>query len=181
MLYDNNNVIYCYATGDVTGRDWYTGGLVGLAGGDESIIKECYATGNVTGVSGVGGLAGQVHTIIDCYALGDVTGSGERIGGLVGQNGGPIENCYSAGHVTADIPIDRYPGGMVGFYNGGYNITGCYYDKDTSGMSDNTGKGTPKTTEEMKQQATYADWDFYNIWDIDEGASYPFLRWENIK
>ena len=46
-------VIYCYATGDVTGRDWYTGGLVGLAGGDESIIRNA-TTGNVAGVSGVG-------------------------------------------------------------------------------------------------------------------------------
>ena len=30
----------------------------------------------------------------------------------------------------------------------------------------------------MKQQATFIGWDFTNIWDIIEGVTYPYLRWE---
>lgn len=187
QLYSDNNVINCYATGDVTGTGylgkdgltgWYTGGLVGLAQGvGESIIQRSFATGNVTGVSGVGGLVGQVHTIIDCYALGNVTGSGDGIGGLAGYNGGPIENCYSVGLVTAP-DSSQYYGGMLGHYNSTYDIVSSYYDEETAGMTD-TDKGTPKTTAEMKQPETFVGWDFDDIWDIDEGESYPYLKWQN--
>ena len=30
----------------------------------------------------------------------------------------------------------------------------------------------------MKQQATFVDWDFTNIWDIKECITYPYLRWQ---
>jgi len=52
-----------------------------------------------------------------------------------------------------------------------------YYDKETSGQDD-TGKGIPKTTAEMMQQSTFETWDFTNIWRINEGNSYPYLRWQ---
>ena len=45
----------------------------------------------------------------------------------------------------------------------------------TSGQSTSAG-GIGKTTAEMKQQATFAGWDFVTIWGIAEGASIPGLR-----
>jgi hypothetical protein len=39
----------------------------------------------------------------------------------------------------------------------------------------NSKGGEGKTTAQMKQQATYIDWDFRTIWKIDEGISYPRL------
>jgi hypothetical protein len=36
-----------------------------------------------------------------------------------------------------------------------------------------------KTETQLKQQATYVDWDFTNIWQIDEGNSYPKFIWED--
>jgi hypothetical protein len=30
----------------------------------------------------------------------------------------------------------------------------------------------------MKQQATFENWDFENVWDIDEGEGTPYLRCE---
>ena len=30
----------------------------------------------------------------------------------------------------------------------------------------------------MKQQATFVNWDFDNIWGIEEGITYPFLQWQ---
>jgi hypothetical protein len=56
-------------------------------------------------------------------------------------------------------------------------ITNSYYDSETSGQSDDDGRGEPKTTAEMKKQETYADWDFDDIWGIDENNGYPYL-WE---
>jgi hypothetical protein len=31
----------------------------------------------------------------------------------------------------------------------------------------------------LKQEATFENWDFVNVWDIVEGQTYPFLR--NVK
>jgi|LFRM01.1.fsa_nt_gb hypothetical protein len=46
--------------------------------------------------------------------------------------------------------------GLVGNEPGSYLTVGnCYYDKDTSQRND-TGKGTPKSTADMKKQATFS-------------------------
>ena len=54
-------------------------------------------------------------------------------------------------------------------------LTECYYDATTSGKSD-TGKGTPKTTAELKSDATITNWD-KDIWAIEEFANdgYPYI------
>ena len=67
-------------------------------------------------------------------------------------------------------------------------ITDSFYDNTTSGQSD-TGKGTGKTTAQMKTLATFTDtattglstsWDFNSIWNIDTSGTindgYPYLR-----
>ena len=58
-------------------------------------------------------------------------------------------------------------------------ITDSFYDKATSGQSD-SGKGTGKTTAQMKTKATFTNWDFDTIWDIDTSGTindgYPYLR-----
>jgi hypothetical protein len=45
----------------------------------------------------------------------------------------------------------------------------------TSGQETSVG-GEGKTTAQMKQRATFVDWDFANVWDIAENQTYPFLR-----
>jgi hypothetical protein len=184
----------CYATGEVTG-DEYTGGLVGYTP-TGCTIKNCYATGSVTGGSDTGGLVGQnfFSSITSCYATGKVTGTdltgglvgsnfdgtltncyatgevkgGSNIGGLVGCNFGTITNCYATGNVSGS-----YTGGLVG--SNYSTITNSYYNSETTGRSDDDGRGTPLTTAEMKQQSNFSDWDFDTVWDIDPGTSYPYL------
>jgi hypothetical protein len=46
---------------------------------------------------------------------------------------------------------------------------------DTSGEEASAG-GEGRTTAQMKQRATFVDWDFANVWDIAENQTYPFLR-----
>lgn len=180
----------CHASGMVLGNTG-VGGLVGVSESDYfkeefGNISNCYASGDVSGLDMVGGLVGENKgSITKSYATGRVAGSElyeyhKGIGGLAGSNGWIVDECYATGAVSGR----NYLGGLVG-----YNLPGTinpgtvidsFYDSASSGQSD-TGKGIPKTTEEMKQQITFAGWDFTSgtgTWRIIEGYSNPRLQWE---
>jgi hypothetical protein len=94
------------------------------------------------------------------------------VGGFVAVNDeGKIAHCYSNGSVNGV----KFMGGFVGKNYLG-DIILCYWDKDTSGMTWSDG-GTGKTTDELKQQATFVIWDFADIWCIGEDVTYPHLRY----
>jgi hypothetical protein len=172
-----------YFNGSVTGAGLYTGGLVGW--NEYGTIKNSYSRGSVTGINtdtdtdngpcpATGGLVGHNSgTIENSYSISNVKG-GLCAGGLVGWNttwhdSGTIKNSYSAGSVEGGL----YTGGLVGFNQG--TITSSYWDTQTSDITTSAG-GVGKTTVQMKQRATFVGWDFTNIWAIDEGVSYPYLR-----
>lgn len=150
-----------------------TGGFqtAGLLGRVSGTVSNCYVTGTVTGGQTVGGLVGlNAGSISNSYSTAAVSG-GSFVGGLTGANyetWSSITNSYSTGAITAT----GQKGGLSG-YNAG-TITGSYWDTQTSGIATSYG-GTGKTTAEMKQQATFAGWDFVNTWGITEGATYPFI------
>lgn len=169
-----------YATGDVVGRD-NVGGLVGYNG--KSSIANSFATGNVTatanGITNYGGLVGSSDsgsTIINSFATGNVNGI-DMVGGLIGRQtaDSSVTNSYATGRVagtTSDV------GGLIGInYDGG--VTFSYYDKTTTGQSD-TGKGEPRTTVQLRQQFTFTDWNFTEIWKIVESGNYPYLDWQTF-
>jgi type II secretion system protein G len=163
----SSSITNCYTTGEVTGN-YDTGGLVGRNEG--GIITNCYATGSVTGnIDYTGGLVGyNTGTIENCYATGNITGDW-YIGGLVGYNkSGSITNCYATGKVTGNF----YTGGLVGSNSG--TITNSYYNLETTGQSDDDGRGSPLTTAKMKDQVNFSNWDFVETWLIDN--SYPYLQ-----
>ena len=164
----------CYSTASVTGGDEHVGGLVSENSGN---IVSCYSTGSVDGHLYTGGLVG-IHydgSIINCYSTGTVVGD-EKVGGLVGlltgygSSYGTITNCYSIGHISGNSDV----GGLVGYDAGGI-CNDCFWDMETSGQT-TSACGTGKTTAEMKQKATFANWDFENVWGIVENATYPYLR-----
>ncbi len=98
-----------FATGSVSG-DYYVGGIVGYNYGS---VENCYATGTVSGNNHVGGLVGinDGSTVENCYASSIVSGY-DRVGGLVGWiNGGVVSNCYASGNVSGN----EYIGGFVGY------------------------------------------------------------------
>ena len=70
---------------------------------------------NITARSYAGGIAGVNEsggTISNCYVTGKITGGGTdpgNFGGIVGQNSGLIEFCYS----TAEISADKLVGGIA--------------------------------------------------------------------
>jgi hypothetical protein len=180
LVGDNYGIISdCYSTGSVTGGDYsyYLGGLVGS--GDSGNISNCRSTGNVTGGDDsdyLGGLVGYLYycDVTDCYAAGEVAGDYD-VGGLVGMNdNSTITKCYSSGSVSGYI----YVGGLLGWNYSG-TTTDSFWDIETSGQSWSDG-GMGKTTAEMKTKSTFTDagWDFFTIWNIVEGQTYPFFFFE---
>lgn len=171
------------ATGTVTASGRNAGGLVGWYAGSEVTIEQSWASGNVTisgPQGGAGGLVGAGGTIriIDSYATGDVsTGTStteRRVGGLVGsiRTNGIIERSWSRGKITEDDE-GGFLGGLIGGTATG-RVTASFWDKDNSGMSESAG-GKGKTSDAMKDQNTFTDWDFTNTWELTNNQ-FPTLR-----
>jgi prepilin-type N-terminal cleavage/methylation domain-containing protein len=203
--YNEGTIKNCYSAGTISGSpEGSIGGLVGLnygtildssyqgsiigrtlaragglVGSNDGNISGCYFNGSVTSPFGVvGGLVGSnCGTISNCYSTGSASG-GIYNGGLVGVNGeagpepvsGIIEHCYSIGYVEGQYFI----GGLVG-RNAIGPITHCYWDIETSDQDISAG-GIGMTTVQMKQQSTFSGWNFNDIWQINEGQSYPYFR-----
>jgi len=175
-----------YSTGSVTG-DERVGGLVGFNDAtpdEDALVSNSYSTGSVTGRYSVGGLVGATSgTVSNAYSTGSVTGD-ENVGGIVGENWGTMSNSYSTGSVTGDERV----GGLVGDNPG--TVSASFWDTGTSGRATSDG-GTGKTTEEMKDIATFsgAGWNIIAIisgqtnpsytWNIVDEQTYPFLSWQS--
>ena len=156
----------------------------------------------------IGGLAGQFgggSMVTDSYAMGDISGT-HIIGGLIGyhwRGGASVTNSYFVGTVTGDadnapVDDDGNPifniGGITGFSNPPQpdtdtdesKLINTFWDTEVSGLensygggeypTDNIGEG--KTTAELKDQATFTDWDFTDVWYIDPDVNdgYPILQ-----
>ncbi len=195
---EDGMVAYSYATGKVTG-DFAIGGFMG-GNWEESIAVGSYATGETKGKGWVGGFLGQnVGNVSDSYARGDVTytdKSYENIGGFVGLNyQATIINSYSTGKVLFQYGDDPDNKGFVGqaYHGGDFEMSGNFWDIQTSSQSDTAGFATGLTTEEMKHIMTYrsSDWDIGKVpsincrkidhlWNIVNHETYPFFSWEYL-
>lgn len=147
----------------------YIGGLVGSNKGK---VDNCYAIGTLFGTNDVGGLVGMneiTGEITNSYFSGKVDCLEEHygftyfFGGLAGFNFGKIATSFSNGTVNNAI----YIAGLIGDKNNGSEMVNCYYE----------GAGG-KNAEQMKQQSTFINWDFENIWGINREINngYPYLR-----
>src|SRR5262249_21253048 len=155
--------------------DSVSGGLIGTAT-IGSVITRCAAAVNISATDrgALGGLIGWLGSaeggamLTDSYASGSVTGTGNwGVGGLAGNiSQSTINRCYSSG-ISAP---------MIGWSDDYYHsvFASSYWDSTLGGSS--TLGGTPKTTMEMKQQATFVGWDFNAVWTIVENQTYPSLR-----
>jgi prepilin-type N-terminal cleavage/methylation domain-containing protein len=161
--------------GDINGRN-YLGMIVGYS--MYSNIDKSYSNGFVTGASYLGGISGYQNRfyMTNSYSSSNISGS-TYIGGLTGYlysstsaARAEIINCYFAGTITGG----SYTAPIGGRVNN-HTVISTYWDKDINGIQSST-SGEGKTTTEMKNLNTFIDWDFTNIWNIQSGTSYPFLR-----
>lgn len=168
----------CQVSGKVVGTTQNAQKIGMLVGLNRGTISRCSSNGSVEGWYEIGGLVGSTDTagnrwpnvlVSDCFSWANVKADVDEgmAGGLAGMNSGTIRNCWSMGAVTANNA-----GGLVGFSNG--TVTGSYWNTETSGTAKSSG-GTGKTNAQMTKQATFAGWDFDNVWSMDEGQ-FPRLR-----
>lgn len=193
---EHNQVAQCVNYANVNGG-YYVGGIVGNS--SNAIIEECYNEGYIQGtVSGCsfGGITGANGGIIkNCYNAGLIGGSNfAYMGGMTGSNGGIIENSYDVGGMpgygNTSVSVS-FPGAMASIVGGTTKY--CFYDKSFSenaylygtlktqeiinDESQNITHSGGLTTSEMKNQSSYVNWDFMNVWgfDKDYGYGYPIL------
>ena len=179
----------------------YTGILAGTMTSStvENVLVEGIVNGGTSG-SYVGGLAGDVSQGIIKGCKGIVTVSGkDNVGGLLGKtiNQTVVANSCALGSVTATNSSTSYVAGLIGYASsvtiktsyaacstGGkgkglvyvYSSTtveNSYFDSTISGLSSPMEQA--RTTEQLRQQDTYVEWDWENVWKFKEG-SLPELR-----
>ena len=179
---NSGSIVRSCSTGNVSGES-YNRELGGLVGHNSGSINNCFSKADVfAGSESLGGLVGANcygGEISDCYAGGSISG-GQYVGGLVGLNSYDSEvfNCYATGSVTGG----SYLGGLIGSgWDWVNSLANCYLLAESDGGGPDNGIGFSLTDEQMKQRASFADWDFDNIWKICEGKDYPHLQWENIQ
>ena len=121
--------------GNVTGKE-NTGGLAGYSNG--TVNNSCFI-GNLTGRGyNAGGLVGYncKGTVNNSYAIGEVTGSDDFLGGLVGYNYyGNVNNSGAAGNVTRTGSSAISIGGLFGVNYYG-TVANSYARKNVSGVGD---------------------------------------------
>ncbi|WP_188457413.1 T9SS type A sorting domain-containing protein [Psychroflexus planctonicus] len=185
---------------DLTGQNQ----MGGLAGKNNGLVENSFTTGVVDGGERTGGLVGHndgTGKIENSYSGTEVIagsqGNQEKIGGLVGDNSNAsIKKSYSFG-VVDQAGVGSAVGGLTGREDGGDAINeNSFWDTQTSGQS-SSGAGSGKTTNEMKNVATFTDetnttgltsaWDFVDnpnndsaiedIWNIAGSINngYPYL------
>ncbi len=187
-VYFGSTVTDSWAQGVLNVAGDYAGGIA-CSMSDSSSVVRCYTDVTVSGSDYVGGLIGRAKTsdVIDCYSMGSATGE-NGVGGSIGYIfGGTLTNSFSTVAVTGETNV----GGLTGMYADDAEVTGCFWDTETSGQSESHG-GEGKTTAEMKSLYMYHSygWDFVSehsngtadTWDIDQDGScndgYPVLSWE---
>ena len=127
----------------------------------KTVIEDCYADVEISIPTPYSGLAGFIG-IINNLRYGE-------------QIDFSINRCYSTGTIS-----NTKPWGSGSFITKIYDceptINDCYYNATTLKKEDKY--ALPKTEDEMKQQATFKNWDFEKVWAIDEGNGFPYLRSE---
>jgi len=103
---------------------------------------------------------------------------GMYIGGCCGRYiTGTVKNFYSSAKFKGNMPLYSY-----GLFAGAVNsltATDVYVNNETGNCS-YTGVGIKASmlnNSEMQKETSFNNWDFDNIWLIDEGHDFPKLSW----
>jgi len=155
------------------------GGLVGYSAADVGIYKSYFA-GTISGVDSAGGFIGySQYTIIieDCFTAGNISAINNS-GGFIPtySKDQVINNSYSICFLEA--PDGHRYGLTAALHNSdpgqvSFQYTDSFYNWARALSINNEGA---RTASEMTHINNYAGWDFDNVWSIDEGMSFPYLK-----
>lgn len=180
----------CAVEADIYGKN-YVGGLVGGDGSSySSNVINCYYDGNISGSSYVGSICGNANSIniIRCMTSGTVTGN-DRVGGIIGYfNAGTIEsNVCLCTTIKGNSYVHRVVGsrnsGSIGSFGSNTEnkvISTCNVfigdNLQVSKDGDYDGYAISAAALQRAQTYTAITWDFTDVWGIDEGKGFPYLR-----
>jgi len=160
-------------TGNVTTA--YVGGIIGL---NNEWISTSSNKGTIiaNSIKNIyeGGIVGKSRgKVVNSYSKGNVNieGTTAVVGGIIGENFGNVTNTYSIDNIQK-IVNNEISGGIVG-NNSGELVSSYYYIEN---VSNEEGKGIRQTLDELKNIITYDNWDFDEIWSIEENVSLPTFK-----
>lgn len=182
----------CENSGVITGYSC-AGGIAGLLDDQayiEKKVRMCCNSGSVTS-SGlyVGGIVGANYDydVQNCYNKGDIISpQALHAGGIVGYLGcpftdlkytGSINNCYNSGNIKGL----EYIGGVIGYRKTGAVNNNYYLNNVAAGIGNEVDRDIVKscTISELKNQKTFAGFDFSNTWKFINEFDYPVLKWQD--
>lgn len=102
----NGRISECTNYMDITGSHMYVGGITGFGSGKTYIIEKCSNEGRISGIFS---------------------------GGIIGNNGGTVDNCKNTGSIVSTYFKDQFlpAGGIVGYSTG--TIIRCINEGPVSG------------------------------------------------
>lgn len=166
----------CYYEGNIAASGEMVGGICGKASG---YYTRCLAKGTVVGEKYVGGITGYVKGTVYtsngsyyCSTYAAIYSSVCLCSMLQSLNGEVRRICNNEnGYCSL---------GSLGSTNENKAISNCkiYIGEELQSVEDSPENGYEVIPSVMRHAVTYTsiDWDFSNVWDIDEGNGYPFLR-----
>ena len=159
----------------------YLGGIVGY---NQNVTKLSENKGelivNNASYAYVGGIVGNnIKSITNSNNIGEINVNANNIyvGGICGYNSvntARIAETYNLGEINETHTAQGCVGGIVGLNTG--KVENSFYTNDN--ISEVSGTGEKKSLNELKQKATYNNWNFVNVWSIKDGNSLPKLQKE---
>lgn len=175
----------------------YTVEIGGIAGSvyQNNVISRCFNNGTINiepiPVARAGGIVGSAYynaPIIDCGNTGDITVTDNAFAGGICGYSHSITNCYNAGSITVTNADFAMLGGIAGATKfradddtkdkhinaTDAEIANCYYINELNSAISNADAGVLTSVkalnaEEMKNQSSYAGFDFENVWTLTQG------------
>lgn len=166
-----------YSDKTIKGND-YVGGLIGKANSLNSkgiIIEKATSGAEVTGNNYVGGFIGAVENneISNAYSVGNVN-SNDYAGSFIGYSKATnITNTYATGTVNS-VNIEHV-GGFVGEAINSTSINSYFSSQTTNYIKTALGLNA-RIQKLLYKDKSYNDFDFENIWGIEDGKTTAYIK-----
>lgn len=182
----------CGNNGNVTGTAANVGGIVGEVTKEAIIeVEKCFNKGNIKSNQSVGGIVGggnNASQVMNCYNTGEIESTGGKTNNDIacgiyswGSDANfKVENCYNIGTIKSKGATFEGSNAITNNTKApAANIINCFFLTGSASQASPTNPGEAKSDTDMKNQGTYAGWDFTNVWTMSSETGYPKLKWEN--
>ena len=90
---------------------------------------------------------------------------------LVGNGNYYLYNCLVLNSISTDRRKDK-----VITFSGSATVHNSFYSAENIRRTLNDNNKVGISNEKLKKKGTYKDWDFENVWEMEDGKSFPKLR-----